>query len=248
MLKLAKSELYRFFRLKFFSLTIIIFAFLIPIVSLIILGVYGNLDASMDVHVSMTIILNQVIVLLGMPTLLAVYCGTAFNNRMAYYEVMDGNSPVKIIASKIFSLGMLCSIIAFVPSFIYFLVVDLKNGSGIIENPVMTFVLLFVIFCRVFVCTILYTLICKNLVIASLLPYVRFGIIDIVFILVLSSEGLNLDVPDALVDLFITTQLNKLCQPVYSDKFIAYTVGSALVEIAVLFVLAVITYKKKKFK
>lgn len=183
-------------------------------------------------------------------TMVGVYIGTSYNNRMALYDVMTGYSPFKIIMSKFCSVGLLATLSGFVPLAGFFLFSYLKNGAGVTKNVPVVFVLLFVIIMHAVFSTILYAMLMKNLVFGSLISYIRFGILDMVPMLIIQQE-----LPDSKfvqegygTILSVTDQGLGLINRCDSSKFIIMTVASLFIECTIVFVLVYFSYKRKKFK
>ena len=183
-------------------------------------------------------------------TMVGVYIGTSYNNRMALYDVMTGYSPVKVILSKFCSVGLIATLSAFIPMSGFFLYSYLKNGAGVTKNVPVMFVLLLVIFMHAVFSTILYAMLFKNLVFGSLISYIRFGILDMLPILILQQE-----MPDSKFVqegygsiLSVTEQGFGLINRCDSSKFIIMTVASMLIECTIVFILVYFSYKRKKFK
>lgn len=249
MLKLAKAELYRFFKSGIFSKILIGLSVLIPIVNLVVAWAFKIHDKSLDIFLTESQMPLLMIALLAFPTVFCVYNGTAYNSRLAYYEIMDGNKPLKIVATKILSLGLTVSTIMYVPFALMCGIVGAVNGFGEIENPVLFFVLVFVLFAHIVIAAMLYSMFSRNLILSSFVPYIRFGIIDL-FLAMYGETYFMADgkeVPD-IMNIFIFNQLSHITGTVYSNSFVVYTIVGALLEIAVLSLVVIMVYRKKKFK
>ena len=205
------------------------------------------MDASLAVSVYFMSQAFLILIFMGAFTVMGVYIGTSYNNRMAYYEIMNGYSPFKIILAKCFSVGLAGAVIVYIPVAAILGFSAVKNGTGIIEQPLILFVLLFVMVLHASLVTLLYSMACKNLVFASVLAYVRFGIIDMVPALVITQEFKKLAKYDAL-NLSISSQAMNLHSATYDTKYILYVVLTCVVECAFAFGLVYYTYRNKKFK
>ena len=187
------------------------------------------------------------LVIIGAGTMLTIFIGVVYNNRMAYYEIMGGNPPHKIILSRVLSLGIISAFIIYIPSAAFLLFTYIRNGKGIVEDPLMLFILMFVITLHTTISFILYAMLGRNLVIASFVPYVRFGILDMIVYLMIAQEFENLK-DNKLLYLTTNSQLNNLSLLSGDKELIAVVILSALIECAVLYVLVYLVYKNKKFK
>lgn len=249
MLKLAKADIYRFFKSGIFSKILILLSCLLPIVMFLISLTFKHNDAGLDDFLIESQMPLLMIVMLAIPTIFAVFVGTSYNSRLAYYEIMDGNKPLKIVVTKIISLGLLVSTIVYVPFAILCGIVGGVNGFGNMENPVLFFLLTYVIFAHIIIATLLFSMIARNLILASFIPYIRMGFLDLLVTMIGEVYFLadGKDVP-AFFDVFIYNQMGKFTSGVYSNSFVVYTILSAVIEIAVLASIAVMVYRKKKFK
>lgn len=249
MLKLAKAELYRFFKSGIFSKILIALSLLVPIVNLVVAWEFKLHDKSLDIFLTESQIPLLIIATLAFPTVFCVYNGTAYNSRLAYYEIMDGNKPLKIVVTKILSLGLTVSAILYIPFVLMCGVVGVVNGFGAMENPVLFFVLTFVLLFHIVVASMLYAMLSRNLILSSFVPYIRFGILDLCIAMFGETYFLaeGKEVP-GIMNVFTFNQLTHITDAVYSDSFIVYTTLSAVLEIVIVSVFVILVYRKKKFK
>ena len=128
-------------------------------------------------------------------------------------------------------------------------IVGAVNGFGEIENPVLFFVLVFVLFAHIVIAVMLYSMFSRNLILSSFVPYIRFGILDL--FLAMFGEMFFIEdgkeVPD-IMNIFTFNQLSHITDTVYSNSFVVYTIVGALLEIAVLSLVVIMVYRKKMFK
>lgn len=249
MLKLAKAEIYRFFKSGVFSKILIALSVLVPIVTFAVAWAFELHTEALDTFLLESEMPLLMIVMLAFPTVFCVFVGTAYNSRLAYYEIMDGNKPLKIVITKIISLGLFVSTVLYVPFAVLCGVIGGVNGFGGMENPVLFFVLTYVIFAHIVIASLLYSMITRNLVLASFVPYLRFAILDF-FIAMLAEMYFISDGKEApaILNGFLYNQLGKFISGVYSSSFVVYTILSAVAEIAILSVIAILIYRRKKFK
>lgn len=249
MLKLARAELYRFKNSGPFSKLLVLVSLLLPIITFALSWALKLHDQTLDLVVSDAPMVFLMIISLAFATILCVYVGTAYNSRLAYYEIMDGNSPAKIVLTKIMSLGLVASLIAYVPFALFMGVVAAVNGVGAYENPVLMFVMVFVIVFHVVTAAILYSMLARNLILSSFVPYIRFGIIDMIGYMVIEtwSFASGKELP-AIIEFFLNRQLEQVFGISYTNEFIVATLVSTVAEITILSVLVMLVYKRKKFK
>ncbi|MBO7424168.1 MAG: hypothetical protein J6U23_00690 [Clostridiales bacterium] len=185
--------------------------------------------------------------LLTCGTLLTIFIGVSYNNRMSYYEIMAGNPPHKIILSKTLSTGFLSSVIVYVPTAILLLVSFIKNGKGSIEDPLMVFIILFVVTLHTMFSFILYAMLGRNLVIASFIPYIRLGILDLIVYLLIAQE-FSEHVDNKLLYITTNSQMAHLMNMSGDSKLLLIVLLSSVVECAVLYILVYFVYKNRLFK
>ena len=247
MYNLIKAELYRLrhsgLYAFFMFVTAIAMAALLPI--MMNPKEYIKADLASSVFTFSQVLFAMIV--LCTTTVLGVYVGTLYNNRMANYEVMNGYPTFKIITSKSLSLGFIHALITYIPMMVVLLIPALKNGNGLIEEPVKMFILLFVIILHCSIVTVLYSMFFKNLVFASLLGYVRFGILDMVPTVIIVEEFPKLAEKEAL-NISISQQCMSLVRDTYDQRFILWVVLSMIVESAILFGLVYYSYTRKKFR
>lgn len=249
MLKLAKAELYRFFKSGIFSKVLIALSVLIPIVIIILAWAFKLHDKPLDIFLMESQMPLVMIANLAFPTVFCVYTGTAYNSRLAYYEIMDGNKPLKIVVTKILSLGLTISTILYVPFALMCGIVGAVNGFGAMENPILFFVLTYVLFSHIAIVVMLYSMLSRNLVLSSFVPYLRFGIIDL-FIAMFGEMYFLADGKEVpgFMNILAYNQLAHITDSVYSNSMIVYTILSSLVEIVIASILVIMVYRKKQFK
>ena len=245
MLNIIRAELYRFRNSG---------GFLYYMAAVAVLGILtifsidlNALDADLGTTMFNMAQFVYSLILLGSGTLLTIFVGIAYNNRMAYYEIMSGNAPHKIILSKVLSLGLISSLIIYIPTAAFLAFTYFRNGKGEAEDPVLLFVLLFVITLHLTVSFILYAMLGRNLVLASFVPYIRFGLLDLIVYMLISQEFEKFQ--DSKL-LFLTTnsQMANLTQLAGNKDLITVIILTSVIECTVLYVLVYLVYKNKKFK
>ena len=171
MFNLMRAELYRFKN----SGGYLIFMIAASILGLSLLFVNEGIHTKFEFALMLanTAQLSYNMVLLTCGTLLTIFIGVSYNNRMCYYELMSGNSPHRIILSKVLSTGIISALIMYIPTAAVLLAAYIHSGKGQIDNPMMVFLILFIITLHTTISFILYTMLGRNLVIASFIPYIR---------------------------------------------------------------------------
>ena len=245
MLNMMRAELYRFKNSGNFLYLMIIVSILLQGITFSLDKNFFDLDLSTGLMTMTQITINMVLLACG--TLLTVFIGISYNNRMSYYEIMSGNSPFKIIIAKTMTTGIISSVIMFIPTAVMLLISYLRNGKGEVENPAMVFDLLFVITLHTTISFVLYSMLGRNLVFASFVPYIRLGILDMIVFLLCVQEFSS--VKDSKL-LYITTnsQMANLATRSGDGKFFLLVLLSSIAECAVLYILVYFIYKKKKFR
>lgn len=244
MFNLIRAELYRFKN----SGGYLFFMILASLLGLSTVFSYG-----FDTKFEFTIMLSNVtqlsynMVLLVCGTLLTVFIGVSYNNRMSYYEIMGGNSAHKIILAKTLSIGFISALIMYVPTAVFLLASYINSGKQTIENPAMVFIILFIIALHTTISFILYAMLGRNLVLASFVPYIRLGILDlIVYMLVFQEFSEHAD--NKLLYITTNSQMAHLLTKTGDNKLLFIVLISSAIECAVLYILVYLVYKNKKFK
>lgn len=183
-------------------------------------------------------------------TMTAATLGNLFHNRTSCYEIMDGSSIHKIILSKLFVYCPFVLIFTVIPLGSYFTFIGIKNGIGEMENVALFAFLFVIIVLHLVSATVMTTLIAKNLILGSCVPYVRYLVFEQVF-LIMILEGASTETIDKLQKIynwFAALQLINLGQPSYSKNFVIAVTASFVIEFIILYAAVYASYKKKRFR
>lgn len=178
-------------------------------------------------------------------TFLAVLLSMRFNNRTAYYEIMDGARPASIIWSKLLVYCPLALALTAMQFGIFMLVIGLSNGVGTMKNPALFALLFLIVILHLFSVTVLMSLLAQHSI-GSALPYARFLMLEeLGALILLDSNPEKTDSISKLLNWLPMLQLQELVQPSYSNLFVVQVIVSFAVEFAVLYGITYMVYKKK---
>ena len=245
MFNLIRAELYRFKN----SGGYLYFMILASILAVGTAFLTNGVETSFDFMIMLSNVaqLSYNMVLLSCGTLLTIFIGVSYNNRMSYYEIMGGNPPHKIILAKTLSMGLISSVIMYVPTAILLIASYIKSGKQAIDNPLMVFIILFVITLHTTFSFILYSMLGRNLVIASFIPYVRLGIMDLIVYMIIFQE-FSEHAHNKLLYITTNSQMAHLLTMTGDNKLLYIVLITSVVECAVLYILVYLVYKNRKFK
>lgn len=245
MFNLIRAELYRFRNSGGFLYFMILASILACGTAFLTNGVETRFEFTIILSNVVQLSYNMALLVCG--TLLTIFIGISYNNRMSYYEIMAGNPPYKIILSKSLVLGFITSVIVFVPTAVLLLAAYLNSGKGTIDSPVMAFVILFLVSLHTMISFILYAMLGRNLVFASFVPYIRLGILDlIVYLLIFQEFSEHTD--NKLLYITTNSQMSHILTMSGDNKLLLIVLFSSVVECAVLYILVYLVYKNRKFK
>lgn len=180
--------------------------------------------------------------------LVVVLFGNRYQNRTYYYEIMSGVNIHIIIVSKIITYSIYVFLMFVIPNVILYTVITIRNGLGECNSPGTILFLFCIIALRFVVEAVLLTMIVRRV----------FSTCVILFAVCMGSRGLLLiagslieasnEVSLKLLDWSVYSQIAKLYQPEYSVSFMIAVVGSFAIEVALLYVLTLVSYRRKKFR
>lgn len=252
MIGLAKAEWYRLVHtgiLKYFVAICLIFPILIMITDIN----WYKMTASGN----MLLFAQNAAMML--PLFLAVAISIPicqeYQNRIAYYEIMSGIKTCKIILSKvivytaIFVLGTAFTLGTF------FTVIGMINGFGDMSNLPLSFVLFLVVIIRICAVAVLICTLVKH-IIAFAVSILRFMIFDNLLLMLLTPIDAYLDSAmdiaeissRSVSDWFISGQMSKIFCANIDANLILMIIITAIFEIALWYLFAYISYKRKMFK
>lgn len=181
-------------------------------------------------------------------TLVAVVIGNSYNNRTAYYEIMDGNSTFSIVLSKLIVYSSAVLVLFGVPTGAYFAYVGIANGVGETSNPAMFSILFIIIVIHFVASSVLMTLFVRSLIGGILISYLRYVLFEGLISILVSSSFNGIEVLDDISCWLITTQLTNLTKTNYDIYFIAVVFASFIVEFVCLYMIVYKSFQNKKFK
>lgn len=169
---------------------------------------------------------------------IGIAIGRHYQNRTAYYEIMDGASSSQRILSRICVYVPLMTVLYFIPISVILMFCD--GGAELVK-----FLSLFlIIFLRLLFFTICICIIFKT-VEGAVLPYVRFMTEMLILMLLTDEEfGLSLDKVFSIMDWLPSFQCSSLSGGIDDTLIVKIIVGS-LVEAVVMYALAYISNRKK---
>lgn len=199
-------------------------------------------------------VVSEVSEFLGMvfPCVICTVCaatlGSQFSNRTAYYEIMDGASPHKIILGKYLTYVPLGLLLLPLPMGIYFAVIGLKNGLGGMKSPLLFALLFTVVAVHILSVTVFYVLIAKKMIAGAVAPYLRFVLLEqFGYMMMIELNRHEIMKWQKIMDWFPTVQVMRLAQAEYSSEFVVAVLLSFVIETAFLYAVTVYTYKQRKF-
>ncbi len=191
------------------------------------------------------------VLLMASTAMLAVTISRKYDNRVANYAVMDGNKPSKIILGNLFTYLPVALILFVLPSLIMLLIL-FKNGTGDTDNPLIMIALLLIVFTRVYTSTILVSTIFKSVIASGFFAYMRSSIEGLVGTLLIglvsTKSPENSELILKLGDLVAPLQLESILTKNNDTTFIVTVIVSFIIDIALCYIVALFTYKKKMFK
>ena len=167
-----------------------------------------------------------------------IVIGRHYQNRTAYYEIMDGASAHRIILSRICVYTPLMLGFYFIPVSVTLMFFD--GGSGIVRFLSM----LLIIFLRLLIFTVCVCLIFKTGE-GAILPYVRF-MIEMIPMMTIAGEEVNMsyDKLFSVLNWLPIVQCYSLSGEIDNTLIIKIIVGFA-VEVLVMYVLAYMSHRRK---
>ncbi|MDO4317552.1 MAG: hypothetical protein Q4C48_05005 [Lachnospiraceae bacterium] len=178
-------------------------------------------------------------------TFLAVLLCSRFGSRTAYYEIMDGARPAKIIWSKLLVYCPLALGLTLMQFGIFLLGIGLKNGGGEMKSPALFALLFLIVLLHLFSVTVMMSLLVQH-PIGAAFPYARFMLLEELAALILLE--LNPEKAESfskLLNWLPMFQLANLVQASYSTLFVVQVIAGFAVEFAVLYAITFAVYKKR---
>lgn len=169
---------------------------------------------------------------------IGIAIGRHYQNRTAFYEIMDGASAHKIILSRIFVYTLIMICFYFIPVSVILIIL------GAINDPFRFVSMLLIIFFRLLIFTVCICLTFKTGE-GAILPYVRF-MIEIMPMMIITGEdiGISDDKLFSVLNWLPIFQCYSLGGEIGNTLIIKIIVGFA-VEAAVMYALAYTSHRKK---
>ncbi len=246
--KLMKSELFLLRK----SGNYLAYLIIIAILPIFLVFVAFNEIFSHDFYTGTNELITVFIFLIMISTAtLAITISRKYDNRTANYAVMDGNKPSKIILAILFSYLPVALVMFVLPSLIMLMTL-FRNGVGDTDNPLLMIVLMIVIFIRIYSSTILVSTIFKSAIDSAIYTYKRtafdYAGKSLVLEVISTTYPEKYDFVSKIGDLFAPVQLESLLTKYNDTTYILTVLASFIIDIALCYVVALYTYKKKMFK
>ena len=247
--KLVKAEIFRMKRINsfwIFSLLLWLTALAIPFIN--------HADSAIT-YFNGSLVSDGAVMFMMIALSAAFFTGRGYYHRTSMYEVMAGNSPIRIILSKILSIALPITLIIFIPHLIGLGVACGMNSDGI-GDILKREPLFFLVCLRVSTFGVLLTMIVKSMG-GTALVYVRLLIET--FGLMIASSITGNDLMEGGADLVVSssagTILNNVCLSQQGLQLTAPLTGSVVLQIVLGFVgevllwgvISYIIYSKKDY-
>lgn len=183
----------------------------------------------------------------------AFFVSLGYTKKTAYYEVMAGSKIWHIIGSKLVTEGLLLGVVSVFATIGFGIVVVAKSGIGEIDNLGLRLGMLFIVCLHMTMVGTLMGAVVKNIA-ACLLAYARFVIVDmpiaVIVLPILYKKGM---LGETLYQRLSQCMINTQISAVYGSaeltmEAVLMCLVSFFAEVAVWYVLAYLTMKKKWYK
>lgn len=173
----------------------------------------------------------------------------AYQNKTAYYEIMDGRKTNEIIFSKVILYTLIFFVGITVTCGTYLGILGIINGVGDMPDIPLRFILAEITIMRVCIVSVLICMLVKH-IIGLVIAMLRFMFFDsLVVTLMMSSEsGLTAANSQSGADWFISGQIMRIFGADIDNRLILIIVLTLVLEIAFWYALTYISYKRKIFK
>lgn len=183
--------------------------------------------------------------------LISICIGISYQNKMAYYEIMEGHSIANIIFSKLLLyISIMVSGVA-VPYGIFLAVMAWKNGVGESDKILLRIALLLIIYIHICAVSVLITTSVRYMV-AAVLVFLRFDVLESILIMIplAISEFTELKSIHAgrISEWFVMPQYQEVLKGRIDTYIIAAVILSFLLECAFWFAVSYAGMKKKKYR
>lgn len=250
MIRLIKAEWYRIVHTGVLKYLILV-CFLFPIMVMMTdLNWYKmTLSENMALFAQNAIIMMPLF--LGIA--ISIPIGQCYQNKMAYYEIMDGRKTHEIILSKVILYNAIFVIGITIICGVYFGALGIINGVGDLSNIPLRFTLIEIIVIHICTVSVLICMLVKHIV-GFVVTVLRFMFLDTFIITLMmpidsdsvsSLEAIN---SQSSIDWFVSGQMTKILSADIDSRLILIIFTTLVLEIAFWYILTHISYKRKMFK
>lgn len=199
------------------------------------------------------VILNDVTIIFGTAftaILISICIGISYQNKMAYYEVMEGHNISSILFSKLIVYISIMTVGVAVPYGIFLLLMGWKNGMGELDKIPLRILLFFIIYIHICVAAVLITT-CFRYILAAGVVFLRFSLVEeLGFIPVAIKElsGMKKVPAERFSDFFTTSQYAKVLGGKVDTQIVVCIILSFVIELGLWYIASYIGMKKKKYR
>lgn len=174
------------------------------------------------------------------PCAIGASIASSYVNKIAYYEIMDGNNTHNIILSKVCVHTTFMSLAYWIPTVAFIIFMYNKNGVGLwVDDFSVTMTLYIILFVRSTLSGSLFVTLTRS-PIGAALPYIRLMLESMTDIIFTDSNPLYKYMPS-------TQMMAHLMKP--DDKSIIWAIIiTTIFELVALYICSYIGFKKKHFK
>ncbi|MGN0537079.1 MAG: hypothetical protein ACI4M3_03765 [Acutalibacteraceae bacterium] len=249
MIRLIKAEWYRLVHTGVLKYLILI-CFLFPVMAMMTdLNWYKmTLSENMALFAQNAIIMMPLF--LGIA--ISISIGQCYQNKMAYYEIMDGRKTHEIILSKVILYNVIFVIGITVTCGVYFSTLGIINGVGDFSNIPLRFILVEITIIHVCTVSVLIYMLIKH-IIGLVIVMLRFMFLDCMMVTLMTGINSSADSSLAAInstnstDWFVSGQMIKILSGDIDSKLILIVFATLIIEIAFWHILTHISYKHKMF-
>ena len=218
------------------------------------------MPAMTDIHFYEKTVSQNLAILSGVTTmfgiiftgvLISICIGMSYQNKIAYYEIMDGHNISDILFSKLTVYVSVMMAGVAVPYGIFLAVMAWKNGMGELDKIPLRIMLLLIIYIHVCVTAVLITTSLRHIT-AVIMVFLRFELLEGIIVMIqdIISEFTEMKsiTADRVSEWFVTSQYAKILGGKIDNHIIASVIFSFLLEFVLWFALSYIGMKKKKYR
>ncbi len=258
--RLIRAELYRFRHTGHYFWYVIfgmVIAAAIPFLSCIDLldkdlGVLlGRSIDGVEIGGEMAADASILLLLMVLPPIVAVFSGQLYNRgKIGYYEIMAGNSPSRIILSKVLTDGLIYSVLTSIAVLTFYIYIGFANGLGGIECAAGRVILEIVLISQTCIVSVMIMMAARKPGAAGVLAYIRFILFDSMVIPFLMWLAGKMGLPKVAMFFGYRAMMNKMGLVLHGtiDTTIVFqTVFGFIGEFVLWYVIIYSGMKKKKY-